>query len=59
MKPKQVLSLIANILWLFVGGILGFWIGKSELPWIIVEILIVAIGCLGIAQVIVAIRKKH
>jgi hypothetical protein len=45
MKPKYVLPLIANILWLFVGGILGVWIGKNQLPWIIVEILIVAIGC--------------
>ncbi|HTX90174.1 MAG TPA: hypothetical protein VMC09_03070 [Anaerolineales bacterium] len=59
MKPKYVLPLIANVLWLFVGGILAFWIGKGDLPWLIVGILIFVIGSIGINQAIFDARKKH
>ena len=59
MKPKYLLRQITNILWLLVGGVLGIWIGKNELPWIIVEVLIVAIGCIGINQVIYDARKNR
>lgn len=58
MKPKHLLPIIMNVLWLFVGGILAFWIGKLELPWLIAGIIIILIGSLGINQAIFDARKK-
>ena len=43
------MSLFINVAWLFVGGILTFWIGVSQLPWMIVGILITLIGVTGIS----------
>lgn len=57
MKPKYILPLIASVLCLFVGGILAFWIGAGELPWLIVGSLIFIIGSLGISQIIFETEK--
>jgi CHASE2 domain-containing sensor protein len=62
MRPKYVLPLMANILWLFIGGILGFWIGwtsENRVPWLIVAILIFLIGSIGINQIIHDVTKRH
>ena len=48
MKAKFGMSLFINIAWLFVGGILTFWIGAGQTPWLIVGILITVIGVTGI-----------
>ncbi len=58
MKPKYVLPIVINILWLFVGGILGFWAGDMKLPWLLVGILIIIIASIGINQAIFEARKK-
>lgn len=43
------MSLCTNIVWLFVGGIITFWIGATQLPWMIVGALITVIGVVGIS----------
>jgi len=48
MKAKFGMSLFINIAWLFVGGILTFWIGVGQTPWLIVGILVTVIGVTGI-----------
>jgi hypothetical protein len=48
MKAKFGMSLFINIVWLIVGGIISFWIGVNQTPWIIVGILIMVIGIAGI-----------
>jgi hypothetical protein len=48
MQAKFGMSLFMNIVWLFVGGILAFWIGLNQTPWLIVGILIMVIGIVGI-----------
>jgi hypothetical protein len=42
------MALFINVAWLFVGGIMTFWIGASQLPWMIVGILVTVIGITGI-----------
>lgn len=42
------MSLFINIAWLCVGGIMTFWIGAAQLPWMSVGILITLIGVTGI-----------
>lgn len=42
------LALFINAVWLGVGGIMTFWIGAAQLPWMIVGILVTVIGVTGI-----------
>jgi hypothetical protein len=48
MKAKFGMSLFINIVWLIVGGIISFWIGTNQTPWMIVGILIMVVGITGI-----------
>ena len=48
MKAKFGMSLFINIVWLIVGGIVSFWIGVNQTPWMIVGILIMVVGIAGI-----------
>ena len=50
MNAKFAVSLFTNIVWLFVGGIIVFWIGVGQTPWLIVGILIMIVGIVGINQ---------
>jgi hypothetical protein len=59
MRPKNIVRLVVNLLWLFVGGILVFWISDSQLPWIIVGVLISIIAGLGLIQSIHDAMKKR
>ena len=47
-RANYGMSIFINVAWLFVGGIITFWIGASQLPWMIVGILITLIGFTGI-----------
>ena len=42
------MALFVRIAWLFVGGIITFWIGADQTPWLVVGILITVIGIVGI-----------
>jgi hypothetical protein len=48
MQAKFGMSLFMNIVWLFVGGLVAFWIGANDTPWMIVGILIMVVGIVGI-----------
>lgn len=48
MQAKLGMSLFVNIVWLFVGGIIAFWVGVNQTPWLIVGILIMIVGIVGI-----------
>ena len=48
MQAKFGMSLFVNIVWLFVGGIIAFWVGVNQMPWLIVGILIIVVGIVGI-----------
>jgi hypothetical protein len=48
MNARFGMTLFINIAWLFVGGILAFWIGANQTPWLIAGILIMLIGIVGI-----------
>ena len=48
MQAKFGMSLFMNIVWLFVGGIIAFWIGANQTPWLVVGILIMVVGIVGI-----------
>ncbi len=48
MKAKFGMSLFINIVWLFIGGILTFWIGVGQTRWLTVGILTTVIGVTGI-----------
>ena len=47
-RANYGMSIFVNVAWLFGGGIMTFWIGASQLSWIIVGILITLIGLTGI-----------
>jgi uncharacterized membrane protein YccF (DUF307 family) len=42
------MTLFMNILWMFVGGMIAFWIGVYATAWMIVGILVMVIGIVGI-----------
>jgi len=48
MQTKFGISLFVNIVWLFVGGIIAFWVGVNQTPWLIVGLLIMVVGMMGI-----------
>ena len=48
MQAKFGMSLFMNIVWLFLGGLVAFWIGANDTPWMIVGILIMVVGIVGI-----------
>ncbi|MGD0877015.1 MAG: hypothetical protein ABSA01_02565 [Anaerolineales bacterium] len=48
MQAKFGMTLFMNILWLFVGGMIAFWIGVHATAWMIVGILVIVIGIVGI-----------
>jgi hypothetical protein len=58
MQTQFGMSLFINITWLFVGGILTFWIGVTELPWMIVGVLVTLIGVVGINLAFIARAVK-
>ena len=47
-NAKFGMSMFINIVWLFVGGIIAFWIGVNQTPWLIVGMLIMVAGIVGI-----------
>ena len=48
MQAKFGMSIFINILWLFVGGIIVFWIGANQMSWLIVRLLLMVVGMVGI-----------
>jgi hypothetical protein len=58
MQAKFGMSLFVNIVWLFVGGIITFWIGVNQMPWRIVGILITVVGIVGINLAFAEINKS-
>jgi hypothetical protein len=48
MQAKFRISLSVNIIWLFVGGIIAFWVSVNQMPWLIVGIPIMVVGIVGI-----------
>lgn len=48
MQARFGMSLFMNIAWLFVGGMIAFWIGVNQAPWLIVGLLITVNGIVGI-----------
>ena len=58
MQAKFGMSLFMNIVWLFVGGMIAFWIGLDQTPWLIVGILIMVIGIVGINLAFAERNKK-
>jgi hypothetical protein len=48
MNSRFGMSLCINIVWLFVGGIITFWVSVDQIPWRIVGGLITVIGVIGI-----------
>ena len=47
-NAKFGMSMFINIVWLFVGGIIAFWVGVNQTPWLIVGLLIMVAGIVGI-----------
>ncbi len=47
-RARLGMSLFIPVSWLFRGGIMTFWTGASQLPWMSVGILITVIGITGI-----------
>lgn len=39
-NAKFGMSMFINIVWLFVGGIIAFWVGVNQMPWLIVGLKI-------------------
>ena len=58
MQAKFGMSLFINIVWLFVGGMIAFWIGANQAPWMIVGILIMVVGIVGINLAFAEKTKK-
>ncbi len=58
MQAKFGMSLFINIVWLFVGGIIAFWVGVNKTNWLIVGILIMVIGIVGINLAFAERNKK-
>jgi len=58
MQAKFGMSLFVNIVWLFVGGIIAFWVGVNQIPWLIVGILIMVVGIVGINLAFAERNKK-
>ena len=48
MQAKFAMSLFVNVAWLYAGGMIVFWIGENQLPWLIVGLLVMVIGVVGI-----------
>jgi hypothetical protein len=48
MQAKFGISMFINVVWLFVGGIVAFWVGVNQTPWLIVGLLIMVVGIVGI-----------
>ena len=48
MQAKFEMSLFVNIIWLFVGGMVAFWIGAHDKAWMIVGLLIMVNGIVGV-----------
>ena len=59
MQAKFGMSLFMNIVWLFVGGIIAFWIGANQTPWLVVGILIMGIGIVGINLTVAERNRKE
>jgi uncharacterized transporter YbjL len=57
MLARFGMSLFVNVVWLFVGGIIAFWIGANQTPWLIVGILITVVGIVGINLAFAERRK--
>jgi hypothetical protein len=58
MQAKFGMSLFMNVVWLFVGGLVAFWIGAHDTPWMIVGILIMVVGIVGINLAFAEKNKK-
>ena len=58
MQAKFAMMLFINIVWLFVGGMIAFWIGLDQTPWLIIGILIMVIGIVGINLAFAERNKK-
>jgi len=58
MKAKFGISLFVNIAWLFVGGMIAFWIGAHNTPWMIIGVLIMVIGIVGINLAFAESKKE-
>ena len=58
MQAKFGMSLFVTIVWLFVGGIIAFWVGVNQIPWLIVGILIMVVGIVGINLAFAERNKK-
>ncbi|HEY5138530.1 MAG TPA: hypothetical protein VIJ25_04340 [Methylococcales bacterium] len=58
MQAKFGMLLFVNIVWLFVGGIIAFWVGVNQIPWLIVGILIMVVGIVGINLAFAERNKK-
>ena len=58
MQAKFGMSLFMNIVWLLVGGMIAFWIGADQTPWLIVGILIMVVGIVGINLAFAERKKK-
>jgi len=58
MQAKFGMSLFINIVWLFVGGIIAFWVGANRTPWLVVGILIMVVGIVGINLTVAERNRK-
>jgi hypothetical protein len=59
MQAEFGISLFMNIVWLFVGGIIAFWIGVNQTPWLVVGILIMVVGIVGINLTVARRNRKE
>lgn len=59
MEAEFGMSLLINIVWLFVGGMIAFWIGVNQTPWLVVGILIMVVGIAGINLTVAESNRKE